>query len=336
MLNDQQVEAEHHLLSSTPIAHYVADNVDHNVRTLNGLNTFHGMGVILATVQKHDEFRQCHRVVCRLQAPVKAAEAIRNKCVPILSSNMLNGKGIADVELLAIRTLRRPLQLPAILNLTTVWHASGKISPGCHPRPNWAGYMQTVCDGEHSPVGTVEMLSIVDLNPSDNDCIYSTLQYVIDQAKLIGLQVPNITFDQPLYIKALDIAIKCNMQIVLRLGGFHMLMSFLGSIGHMMNGSGLEEVLALVFGPNTVNHILNGKAYARAVQGHFLVHAALTDILMDFLQCPQSDTPESVTVAVPNEVHAELAGSVSKRLISDIELLYEQSLLNKVSNNDCD
>ena len=47
-----------------------------------------------------------------------------------------------------------------------------------------------------------------------------------------------------------------------------MLMSFLGSIGYLMRGTGLEEVLGILFRPNTIEHILNGKAYCRAVHGH--------------------------------------------------------------------
>ena len=47
------------------------------------------------------------------------------------------------------------------------------------------------------------------------------------------------------------------MNIVCRLGGFHTLMSFLGSIESMMKGSGLEEALERVYGPNVVNHIRN-------------------------------------------------------------------------------
>ena len=45
-------------------------------------------------------------------------------------------------------------------------------------------------------------------------------------------------------------------------------MSFLGSytsIGSMMKGSGLEEALEKVYGSNAVNHIILGKAYARAL-----------------------------------------------------------------------
>ena len=52
-------------------------------------------------------------------------------------------------------------------------------------------------------------------------------------------------------------------------------MSFLGCIGHIMAGSGLQEVLELVFAKNAVGHMLTGKAVARAARGHFLVDAAL-------------------------------------------------------------
>ena len=42
---------------------------------------------------------------------------------------------------------------------------------------------------------------------------------------------------------------KC-MGIVRTVGGFHLLISFLGRIGGLMKGSGLEEALAVVFTEN--------------------------------------------------------------------------------------
>ena len=68
--------------------------------------------------------------------------------------------------------------------------------------------------------------------------------------------------------------------IVLRLGGLHIEMSFLGCIGHVMVGSGLQDVLELVYAKNAVGHILSGKAIARAIRGHFLDDAALNALLM--------------------------------------------------------
>ena len=53
--------------------------------------------------------------------------------------------------------------------------------------------------------------------------------------------------------------------VVLRLGSFHIEISFLGCIGHLMAASGLQELLELIYAPNAVVHMLTGKAIARAV-----------------------------------------------------------------------
>ena len=124
---------------------------------------------------------------------------------------------------------------------------------------------------------------MIDLDPSNMTCISSTLHYVCNQARAYNI-TPVITFDQLLYWKAL-IIIESEpswsplKKIVLRLGGLHTEMSFLGCIGHLMAGSGLEQVLEVVYAENAVKHILSGKAIARAVRGNFMVHAALNLML---------------------------------------------------------
>ena len=59
-----------------------------------------------------------------------------------------------------------------------------------------------------------------------------------------------------------------------------MQMSFLGSIGHLMAGSGLQERIEVVFTGNAVRNMLTGKALSRAVRGHMLVDASLNTILV--------------------------------------------------------
>ncbi|KAK7100728.1 hypothetical protein V1264_023624 [Littorina saxatilis] len=56
-------------------------------------------------------------------------------------------------------------------------------------------------------------------------------------------------------------------------------MSFLGCIGHLMGGSGLQKLLEFVFAPNAVSHMLSGKAIARAVRGHLLVESVLNALI---------------------------------------------------------
>ena len=43
------------------------------------------------------------------------------------------------------------------------------------------------------------------------------------------------------------------------------LMSCLGSIGNLMTGSGIEQVLQLIYGKDVVPHIISGKAISRAL-----------------------------------------------------------------------
>ena len=48
-----------------------------------------------------------------------------------------------------------------------------------------------------------------------------------------------------------------------------------------MSGSGLREVLEVIYSSNTVVHMISGKALARAVRGHMLVDSALNAMLVN-------------------------------------------------------
>lgn len=115
--------------------------------------------------------------------------------------------------------------------------------------------MKNVLKGNEFPrTSSVVFLPVIDLDPSDMSCVYSTLFFVSDQAKRYGT-TPILTFDQPLRWKAVTIVESepeaCDLKrFVLRIGVFHLQMSFLGSIGYLMAGSSLEDVLELVYAKN--------------------------------------------------------------------------------------
>ena len=74
-----------------------------------------------------------------------------------------------------------------------------------------------------------------------------------------------ITFDQPLWLKAVEVIKAKSM------------MSFMGRIGSMMKGSGIEEALETVYGPNVVTHMISGMAVSRALRGQFLVCGSISE-----------------------------------------------------------
>ena len=58
-------------------------------------------------------------------------------------------------------------------------------------------------------------------------------------------------------------------------------MSFLGSIGSLMEGSGLRRALETVYVPLTVGYMMTGKAYTRAVRGHMMSESAVLSLLLE-------------------------------------------------------
>ena len=47
---------EHHVNRYPPVVtQWVGDNVDHNIRSLDGLNTFHGMGLFSTSQRQRQE-----------------------------------------------------------------------------------------------------------------------------------------------------------------------------------------------------------------------------------------------------------------------------------------
>ena len=58
-------------------------------------------------------------------------------------------------------------------------------------------------------------------------------------------------------------------------------MSAVSSIFHTMRGSGIEDALGQIFGPNVIEHILSGKAIARGLRVLYLLDACLTTKLLE-------------------------------------------------------
>ena len=83
-------------------------------------------------------------------------------------------------------------------------------------------------------------------------------------------------------------------------------MSFLGSIGSIMEGSGLERLLEPVYAKNSIYHIMSGKAVARALRAHFLEESALTALLEDLGEKYNHSKLEAIyNQLVKNEITSE-------------------------------
>lgn len=198
--------------SSGSFVQHVADNIDHNVRTLDGLGTFHGMGII-ATVTPGTTTSTAVpiRTVSKEQIVAAGKIQVRHYTGSIQEENPLVYKELEDLK------VKDPTaNIDLLLNLTQPLLQS--------PRPAWSGTMQMLLDGSHPGKSAIIFLPMIDMDPSDMSCIFSTLHFVANQAARYNV-TPILTFDQPLWWKALRIlrnepSGRVLKSIILRLGDY--------------------------------------------------------------------------------------------------------------------
>ncbi|CAH2107273.1 unnamed protein product [Euphydryas editha] len=56
-----------------------------------------------------------------------------------------------------------------------------------------------------------------------------------------------------------------------------------------MGGSGLKELLCIVYAPLSVDKMLQGHAYARAIRGHFMATTVLFNTILDQVQITEEE-----------------------------------------------
>ena len=168
-------------------------------------------------------------------------EIIKNKGIIIKEYLPPSTSGLSTVKFKEMCELKLNKTLSLDCNMDFFWDSSFFFRD--HTRPNWSGFMTQYSAENYPGKSNVAFLPIINLSLNDPSCIFIALEFAIDQAKSLNVETPVITFNQPLWIKATGIATAKSMSIVIILGGFHLMMSYMESVGTLMKGSGLEEAL---------------------------------------------------------------------------------------------
>jgi hypothetical protein len=132
--------------------------------------------------------------------------------------------------------------------------------------PGWNGFMENITLNKKYSKSRILCLPFLNSPPSKYDTIYSVLLTAVEKCKSLNQSCCFVTFDQPLYIKARDIVASCSTNsevslVTVRLGGFHLLMSFMGAIGYIMDGSGLQDLFSVAYAVASTEKMLTGHAY---------------------------------------------------------------------------
>ena len=160
--------------------------------------------------------------------------------------------------------LRLTLESKSRSSLDLLWHSAYFFH---NHRPHWSGYMQSATTGTYSEKSHITLL------PLFISVHQIPLQYIpcygasVTKLPKFSIETPCITSDHPLNTKSFKISKSLQMEIVIRLRGFQLLMSFLGSIGSVMKGLGLKDGVVSIYAPVTS-------------RGHFLPESATFALIL--------------------------------------------------------
>lgn len=166
---------------------HVADNADHNIRTIDGHGTFHGMGIIAVVTPGKVKSKPIPRV----HVTVDEVKRIGRINISYFKSQPSNNKPLTYGEL-TNRTEDHTVKADVL------WKTYFLL---CCWRPAWSGMMQGLHDAEYPGGSAVMFMPLIDMNPNDLSCVYTTFHFVCRKASKLGT-IPIVTFDQPLWWKA--------------------------------------------------------------------------------------------------------------------------------------
>ena len=175
--------------------------------------------------------------------------------------------------------------LKSIGRLDYLWLASFAL--GITPAPGWSGFNQLVTESQSQSnvfhVSNVVVLPFINFSRSDMSTIYTALMFAQKEASLFNGSHCIVTFDQPLFIKTVDIvdaSAELCYSVIVRLGGLHMTFSYMGSDGYIMSGSGQEQMWSTAYAEGSIPQMVSGHSYSRALCVHILSVQAIASVLL--------------------------------------------------------
>lgn len=174
----------------------------------------------------------------------------------------------------------------------------------------WTAFNQFLLKdaGESKIVTKVGYMPIIQAPAHEMDTLNTVVMKCMRVAAALGQQHTVITVDQALYCKLVELKwafTEYQKKLVVQLGGLHISMCFLKTIGNHMKGSGLVDswVEGGLLGPNAAGNVMDGKAYKRAMRAHKITLQALWRMLTPLFRrsCGRSnpDLAEKISHLLP-------------------------------------
>ena len=132
--------------------------------------------------------------------------------------------------------------------------------------PSWTAFNAMISRDAVTRPSAVGYLPVLASSPTELSTVYQLLQRSISVCDQLHQDDVVVVVDQAVYAKAAEIVWKHQStfsRIVLRMGGFHIAMTFLAVLGKRFGDAGLHDILVEsgIVGTSAVHGVLSGKHY---------------------------------------------------------------------------
>lgn len=248
------------------------DNIDRLEETLSGEGTSHRVNGIAVQPKVAGPMPQ------NVLPPVSKSKKRSISPAPTMLPTYNVGKraGPPKTETVDVDTVRE-VQEAKMKNL--VWFLTRLSDPANQTVSSWTGFNITIRSDITVNQDNVSYLPTISAPATDMSTVNEVLEQTLRIMQALQLNWIVCVFDQALYAKAVEILWKHDKfnSIIIRMGDFHTICNILSIIGKRFQDAGLRDlcVEAGVIAEGSVNGVMEGRKYNRAVRLHKLVYEAL-------------------------------------------------------------
>lgn len=165
-------------IDETAFSQFVCDNADHNVNTIDGLNTVHIMGAIQC-VTPHNAVLPDQEIQHLKQIPM--AQVVGDVgTVPLVFFNKNQNTGLKTIQITDVEG-NHPLSkdiVPSSHDFLWLYGKWSKLN-----LPGWNGFMEDATANESFMRSKIIFLPFINFPPSQYDTIYTSLLFAMEKCK---------------------------------------------------------------------------------------------------------------------------------------------------------
>jgi hypothetical protein len=286
-------------IAHNAVSHVCWDNFDINEETPSGSGTTHTThGIIVQEVVSNSSSEN----ITNISVPKSKQRGFH--LVPPSLPFCLSRKRVEpsfEVSTSAV-TNSSSIHLTSQNTVQFLWVLSRLMMKDSLTVPEWSGWISRISDDGTTTVQSNIGYMAPILHPiTEYATVQQCLMTSLEVSKCLNQKYTFVTMDLAAAKIAYDIIWdskdKCST-VVLNLGPFHIMCSYMGALGKMMAGSGFEDVLIQsgLCASGSIDQVMSGKHYNRAIRVHQRMLEAVERMLMEAFTHTHSSTGMSTFI----------------------------------------